>query len=182
MSTDRDCLTRVRLVAALAVLALIVPACAGTLSDREAFEVALEEGGASEAGAFEAGTPTPGAGASASPVEASSGCPDVPTSVFAAQCGLSGCHGANSPANGLDLVSPNVRARLLGHRASGGPGVLIDPGGNSNASVLYLKLTSSPPFGARMPLAGAPLDDATMACVAAWIATPAATDSGAGTD
>jgi hypothetical protein len=35
--------------------------------------------------------------------------------------------------------------------------------------VLYTKLTTNPPFGARMPLANGPLDDATIQCVRAWI-------------
>lgn len=174
MSTELRRVRVARLVAALSLPA--VAACAGTLTDREAYELALEEAGVPDAGAGDAAAAAEGSGG-----PTSGGCPDVPTGVLQARCGLSGCHG-DSPAAGLDLVSPDVRARLLGHPASGGPGVLIDPAGNADASVLYLKLTPSPPFGARMPLVGGTLDDPTMACVAAWIAgpsTPPAGDAGA---
>jgi hypothetical protein len=60
--------------------------------------------------------------------------------------------------------------RLSGKQAMGGSGLLIDPA-NASASVLYTKLTPTPPFGARMPLVGAPLSDADMACVLSWIQT-----------
>jgi hypothetical protein len=174
MSTELRRVRAARIVAALSVLA--TAACAGTLADREAFELALEEAGVPDAGASDASPPAEGSGG-----QASGGCPDVPTGVLQPRCGLSGCHGDN-PAAGLDLVSPDVRARLLGHPASGGPGVLIDPAGSADASVLYLKLTPSPPFGARMPLVGGMLDDATMACVAAWIAGPIAAGGDAGAE
>ena len=58
--------------------------------------------------------------------------------------------------------------RLSGKKAMGGPGLLIDPT-TPTASVLYTKLTPTPPFGARMPLVGAPLSDADIACVLSWI-------------
>jgi hypothetical protein len=58
--------------------------------------------------------------------------------------------------------------RLSGKEAAGGPGVLIDPT-TPAASVLYTKLTATPPFGARMPLVGAPLGDGDIACVLSWI-------------
>ena len=154
-----------RVLAAAGCLALLgLAGCPGTLADREAFEAAMIEAGTLEAGAV-----------TGDDTDASFQCPDVPSGILAARCGLSGCHGS-TPAAGLDLVSPDVHARLTGKAANGGPGVLVDPGGDPDASVLYLKLTASPPFGSRMPLAGDPLDDATLACVAAWIPSP---DAGA---
>ncbi len=93
------------------------------------------------------------------------GCPDIPTEVLQPQCAA--CHSTASPQGGLDLQSPDLPARLVGIQAQGG-GLLVDPA-NPTASVLYAKLTSTPPFGSRMPLLGQPLDDATMACVLTWI-------------
>jgi hypothetical protein len=67
--------------------------------------------------------------------------------------------------------------RLVGKAAVGGSGMLIDPGGSPDKSVLYLKLTPNPPFGAQMPFVGNKLDTTTIGCVAAWIETLA--DGGA---
>ncbi len=94
-------------------------------------------------------------------------CADVETGLFAHTCATAGCHAAVEPTVGLDLASPGVRARLTGHPASGGSALLIDPA-HPEMSALYTKLTANPPFGSRMPLSGA-LDDATIACVLAWI-------------
>jgi hypothetical protein len=95
-------------------------------------------------------------------------CPDIPM-LLVTSCGTAGCHAADSPAAGLDLASADVLGRLSGTMAQGG-GVLVDPSA-PEASVLYTKLTSSPPFGSRMPQSGAALDDATVACVLTWIET-----------
>jgi hypothetical protein len=71
-----------------------------------------------------------------------------------------------------------VVSRLVGVKATGGPGFLIDTSG-ATKSVLYTKLLQPPPFGSRMPLAGAPLDSATMQCVLAWVTTEASGGAGA---
>jgi hypothetical protein len=68
----------------------------------------------------------------------------------------------------LDLESPGVFSRLSGKMAQGGSGLLIDPS-QPDMSVLYTKLTTTPPFGSRMPLTGTPLDDSTVTCVLTWI-------------
>lgn len=96
-------------------------------------------------------------------------CTERVTAEFATVCAVSGCHTTADMAGSLDLESPDVYARLLGKSASGGPGVLIDPSGDPDASVLYLKLTPDPPFGSQMPLVGAKLDAKTLACFASWI-------------
>jgi hypothetical protein len=116
--------------------------CPGTLSDPALFE----DSGASHAA-----------------------CPNVVTTVFAGRCAISGCHTAADRAGSLDLESPDLYQRLAGQRASGGPGMLIDPNGNPQDSILYLKLTPNPPFGSQMPLVGEKLDPATLACVGDWI-------------
>jgi hypothetical protein len=113
--------------------------------------------------------------------DAAGSCPDVPTAVFQTTCSsTSGCHSATDKQLGLDLQSPGVAARLIGVHPMGGPGLLIDPS-NPAVSVVYTKLTATPPFGARMPFGQTPLDDATIACVLQWI-TVQVTDGGAGDD
>jgi hypothetical protein len=110
------------------------------------------------------------------------GCPDIP-SLFTTTCTASLCHDASYKAQGLDLASPHVATRLVGVAATEGPGLLIDPSTPSR-SILYVKLTDGPPFGARMPLGLPPLDTSTTACVLAWITNgePASTGPEAGPD
>jgi hypothetical protein len=142
---------------AIPFVALACAGCPGKLENPERFldagddgtVVPVDDGGGGEAG--------------------DGGCPDVPNDIFAKVCGTAGCHGAMNPSNGLDLASPNVGSRLLCARATGGSGYLIDPT-DPKASVLYEKLTATPPFDSRMPLGGQ-LDDATIACVLAYIST-----------
>jgi hypothetical protein len=99
-------------------------------------------------------------------------CADVPSVTFADSCALGGCHDSVSKVNGLDLQSPGLAARLVGVMAVGGPGLLIDPT-NPAESVVYTKLTATPPFGSRMPAAMG-LDDGTIQCVLGWVTQQAA--------
>jgi hypothetical protein len=94
-------------------------------------------------------------------------CSDIPT-LFASSCATTGCHASESPSSGLDLASADIYGRLKGKKAAGSSGLLIDPD-SPESSVLYEKVTPTPPFGSRMPLSGAPFDDATVACVLTWI-------------
>jgi hypothetical protein len=153
--------------AALAAILGLTADCPGTLDDPGAFLDA----------AHDAAGPAADAGVPEDP-----SCPDVPQSVFLPNCTSAGCHNAQSKIQGLDLQSPDVASRLVGVPATEGPGLLIDPSA-PQSSVLYLKLTPMPPFGARMPLAGM-IDDATIACVLAWVTEQAnrAGDSDAGGD
>jgi hypothetical protein len=110
--------------------------------------------------------------------QATSGsCPDVPQAVLLPDCATANCHSTADKMQGLDLQSPNVASRLVGVSSTEGPGLLIDPS-NPQASVIYTKLTASPPFGVRMPFSQPPLADATTACVLAWVT--AQVDGGAG--
>ena len=104
-------------------------------------------------------------------------CPDVPQTVFVSSCATALCHSAAQKMEGLDLESPNVASRLIGAHAMGGPGLLIDPS-NPGASVLYTKVTATPPFGVRMPFGEPALDDATIGCVLQWVTEQV--DGGAG--
>ncbi len=114
-------------------------------------------------------------------------CPDIPR-FLAATCTASSCHNASDEAQGLNLQSPDVTSRLVSVMATEGPGVLVDPSA-PGASILYLKLTASPPFGAQMPLGQKPLPEAMTACVLDWIesgemasANPVEADAGPASD
>jgi len=135
---------RHRTLIAAFVLAAALPACPGSLEDPSRFD-----------GQFGGGS--------------SVGCQDVPM-LLSTRCATAGCHASANSAAGLDLVTADVITRLSGKMASGGTGLLIDPMQPAN-SVLYTKLTSVPPFGGRMPLSGAVLDDTTQSCVLTWIET-----------
>jgi hypothetical protein len=168
MSTDAShARGALRTLAAAAIVCGAAVSCAGTLTDPERFE--LDGGSTSSLVGAEDG-------------QAGTGCEDVETMLLPTRCALSGCHSAKDMSAGLNLESPAVRARLTGRAATGGPGVLVDPGGDPQKSVLYLKLTPNPPFGSQMPLAGTKLGGSDLACVAAWIASPAAPGDDAGAD
>jgi hypothetical protein len=146
----------------MAVAATIV-GCAGTIEDPALFT----------------SNPTENAAAAPSTTASGSGCGDPTVSLFPSSCAAPGCHDSSIPQAGLDLQSPGLPGRLVGKMASGGPGVLIDPGGDPDKSVLYLKLTSMPPYGLQMPEIGQKLDDAEMACMRAWVSSSA---TGGGSD
>jgi len=124
---------------------LVLTGCPGTLEDPERFEV-------------EAGV--------AAATVSDSGCPDIPSTLSKA-CAGAGCHSTANKSQGLDVQSPGVASRLVCAAATGG-GFLVDPSAPAQ-SVLYTKLSSSPPFGARMPSGAPPFDDATRACILTWI-------------
>lgn len=136
-------------IAALLTAAFLatLSGCPGTLEDKDRFLV--------DAG------PMDGADAGS--------CGDVPTRIFVPSCGDNGCHGANAPQQGLDLVSAGLKARVVGVQAKTCSGILADPQ-NAAGSLLYTKLLTRPACGSQMPLAREPLSDADVACVLAWIA------------
>jgi hypothetical protein len=125
----------------LAGLALLAAGCPGRLRDKERF---LTDAGASA-------------------------CGDVVATVFVPKCGASICHGGPAPQQELDLVSPGVAARVAGVTAKGCAATLADPD-DPASSLLYTKLAPTPPCGAQMPLAQAPLSDEQAACILDWIA------------
>lgn len=145
MRIDRLCRS-LRFLACAALCTL--SACPGTLEDKERFLVDAGPNG-SDSGSDE--------------------CGDVPTRVFVASCGNTGCHGATAPQQGLDLVSPGLNARVVGVQAKSCSGILADPQ-NPAGSLLYSKLLTQPKCGSQMPLARPPLSDADQQCVLAWIA------------
>jgi hypothetical protein len=97
------------------------------------------------------------------------GTSEVPMTILVPHCAIAGCHSAKNAMANLDLESPDLLRRLTGQMAQGGPGVIIDPGGDPNKSILYLKLKPDPPFLAQMPFAAPKLDDGSIACIGSWI-------------
>jgi hypothetical protein len=108
-------------------------------------------------------------------------CPDVTQTVFLTVCATAQCHSTATKMQGLDLQSPGVVSRLIGVSATEGTGLLVDPNA-PQTSVLYTKLTSTPPFGVQMPFGEAPLDPATVQCVLDWITLQVQGDAAAGGD
>ena len=148
MRTDRN---RLAGLLAAGLMLLGATGCPGTLADKERF---LVDGAMST----DTGGDLPG-----------NACGDVPTRIFVAQCGGSGCHGATAPQQGLDLESPDVATRVVGVPAVSCAATLANPA-DPATSFLYTKLAVKPPCGAQMPLARPPLSSADAACVLSWIA------------
>ena len=138
---------RIRNLLACAAICTL-SACPGTLDDKERFLVDSNTGGMDSGGGE---------------------CGDVPTRIFVASCGDTGCHGATAPQQGLDLVSAGLTTRVVGVQAKSCSGILADPQ-NPAGSLLYSKLLTKPKCGSQMPLARPPLSDADQQCVLAWIA------------
>ena len=105
------------------------------------------------------------------------GCGDITQTVFIPTCAMSACHSTATKQQGLDLESPDLLSRLVNVPSTEGAGLLIDPS-TPSASVLYTKVTATPPFGVRMPFNLPALDDATVACVLQWV-TEQVSDAGA---
>ena len=155
------------LLSVLAVGALLLSGCPGTLEDKERFLVDAGHAGRSGSGA-DAGDIAGKAGSDA--VDPDRGpCGDVVTRIFVPSCGGTGCHGAMGPQQDLDLVSPGVAGRVVGVPGIGCTATLADPA-DPEASLLYRKLSPTPPCGSPMPLARPALSDEDAACVLAWIA------------
>jgi hypothetical protein len=73
--------------------------------------------------------------------------------------GCDGCHGANG---GLDVQTVAQLLRGGFH----GPAVVA---GKADSSIIVRKLSSSPPFGDRMPRGGPYLADSTIQILKTWI-------------
>jgi len=164
MRTDRSALTLRAARSAVLVLGtalgvLLLAGCPGTLDDKQRF---LVDGGSAGRGSDDA----------AAPADSDAGlgaCGDVVTRIFVPSCGGTGCHGATGAQQDLDLVSPGVAARVVGVSGVSCATTLADPA-NPEASLIYQKLSPTPPCGAPMPLARPSLSDEDAACVLAWIA------------
>jgi len=159
----------------MALAALLLSGCPGTLDDKQRFLLDAGSAGHTSAGAdggedaaapADAGLDT-GVEVDASPDTGP--CGDVVTRIFVPSCGGTGCHDAVGPQQDLDLVSPGVAARVVGVAGVGCASILADPT-SPEASLIYRKLSPTPPCGSPMPLSRPPLSDEDEACVLAWIA------------
>ena len=104
----------------------------------------------------------------------------VEKTIFGPKCATVGCHtGANAQAD-LDLGSPGVDGRLVGHAATQCAGKTLVVAGDPSASYLVDKLGTKPSCGASMPSGGPALDPTDVACIRNWIAgiNPGSVDGG----
>ena len=172
MRTDRSAASTVAALFAvgMALSALLLTGCPGTLDDKQRFLVDAGKAGSGteggDAAIAEAGSDAgadPDAGPNSGP------CGDVVARIFVPSCGGTGCHGPVAAQQDLDLVSPGVAARVVGVTGTGCLTTLADPV-NPEASLLYQKLSPTPPCGSPMPLARPALSEEDVACVLAWIA------------
>lgn len=135
----------------LLILLALAGSCAAPLEDPDRFTGGGDPDGGDGVGACPPGT-------------------DVEATILAAKCGGSVCHDADMPAGALDLVSPDVAARVSGVEASPAcTGNILAVPGDASTSLLYLKLGSSPPCGSPMPLGGTALSADEQACINDWI-------------
>lgn len=93
---------------------------------------------------------------------------DARADLLVARCGGAGCHAGDTPASGLDLVSPGVATRLLGTPSTCQGLPLVDTSSPS-VSILLDKVGPVPRCGSSMPLGQAPLDATERGCLEAWV-------------
>jgi hypothetical protein len=166
----------------LAGVLVLLTACPGELNNKAEFEAyaathpdagapAMTEAGGGSAASGSAGSSTTAGSANAPGTAGNDACGDVVERIFVPSCAGTGCHSDTSPQQDLDLVSPDVKSRVVGVPGKQCLQVLVDPQ-NPEQSLLYQKLLVRPDCGAQMPLARPPLSNAEVACVLAWIAAP----------
>lgn len=102
---------------------------------------------------------------------------EIQAAVFSVSCSNAGCHSgptSNSLPSGMDLTSADDSFANLVNIASLEVGSLmrVQPGDPDN-SYLIQKLEGTAASGGQMPLGGAPLDQATIDNIRAWIANGA---------
>ena len=130
------------------------PACAGRLTDEEAFFIVADAG-------------TGGADC------------DAPNQVFVPNCTTAHCHAPPTPAAGLDLASPGVAARISNATSRVCAGQTLVAPGRPSASYLYQLVRMADPVcdTPQMPLGAAALTTSDVSCVSGWIAN---LDAGSG--
>ena len=85
--------------------------------------------------------------------------------IFSGNCATSGCHNSGTQQNGVNLSSYDAVMNSEGQRYGR---LIVDPG-NPDNSPLVDKIEPNPEFGVRMPENGAPLSDAEIDSIRAWI-------------
>ena len=145
-----SCLPSIWRSACACSAALFMAGCAGALEDLSRFDY-LDAGPGSDAGVS----------------HGDGGCDPVAT-IFIPSCTTSTCHSSRAQQGNLDLESPGLPQRLLNLQASGGPGLIIDTK-NPDQSVIYTKVTATPPFKFQMPLGAPPLSADEVTCIQQWV-------------
>ena len=106
------------------------------------------------------------------PVDCPTSTADIQRIILAPTCGASGCHSGTTPAADLDLVSPDLEARIVGGAAVMCYGEVIVRAGDPDGSYLIHKLTdSAPTCGDPMPARAPQLAESKIACLRQWIAS-----------
>ena len=99
----------------------------------------------------------------------------IETEIFAHNCTLSSCHGAQSPQEGMSLVSPS-HAALSGVPSTEVPTLMRVAPGDPDGSYLLQKIASTTPQdGVRMP-PDQPLPPHKIEAIRLWIAAGAQDD------
>jgi hypothetical protein len=93
----------------------------------------------------------------------------VQQQILTPRCGLSACHDSDEPAQGLDLISPGLEARVAGTVGACARPIVVP--GDPDASYLLSKVRlATLSCGQRMPLDQAPLEPEAIECLEQWIA------------
>lgn len=102
--------------------------------------------------------------------------------IFAPNCASSGCHGAQAPAAGLDLVSPGLASRVAHLDALGCAGhPLVVPGDPASSFLVDKIANDMPACGVRMPVGRPALSAEDTECVRRWIASMESSSPDGGT-
>jgi hypothetical protein len=104
----------------------------------------------------------------------------IQDTIFTPIC--TGCHAGATAPRGLRLDAGNSFALLVGVASAEVPAVLRVAPGNPDASYLVQKIEGTAAVGARMPLGGPPLPQASIDLVRQWIAEGAMPPTGAVAD
>ena len=156
----------------ISALVVIVNACAGIAENDPREGRAGRAGGAADASVDARG----GAGGAGGSIDSGSAIDRCMVPLAGKSCNLAGCHGAQMASAGLRLTEDVVMepASLVDRPNAGdmngcaaGMFKLIDRA-EPEKSLLYRKVTGTPPCGVKMPV-GPALTSAETACILSWI-------------
>jgi hypothetical protein len=100
----------------------------------------------------------------------------VQQQIFTPSCAFSGCHGGDSPSEGLSLIAGEAYDEIVNVPSNQSGLDLIEPSHPEN-SYLYLKVTGDEAIsGSRMPRGGAALSQQLLDLLRDWIERGAPND------
>lgn len=94
---------------------------------------------------------------------------EIQSNIFNRSCAFSGCHAGASPAAGQNLSAGQSFSNLVNVPSSQNAAFIRVIPGDPDNSLLIRKLEGPVPFGSRMPLGRAPLDDSEIQSIRDWI-------------